>query len=501
MKKLGKLSVLAILGMLVGMTFFSAAPAAAIVVQTEWVDQFGTSVNDWGHHPQPMVYGGHLYIAGMTDGALPGQTSAGGRDNFIRKYDLNGNVIWTRQFGTNSKYAGGFEDDIKMAVGDTGIYAGGRAAGSLHGQKHYGYIDGYVCKFDFDGNLKWTDQFGTGFVDPIHAIAYHSSGVYVTGNSYQHIPGAIGSGDIFIRKYSFDGVVQWTRQYGSFDDDGHAIYVDDSGIYISGRKSTYAGFYGWDIHVQKHDLNGNLIWQRTLGEALTRYEYGLGVAATSQGIYFSAYTQGTLPGETSSGGQDAVIGKYDHSGNLVWLNQFGTSGDEYARLLMDSTGLYTYGDTTGAFPGQTNAGGHDAFVRKYDFDGNELWTFQYGTPADEGASFYTDSTGMYLAGYTTGAIPGETNNGGTDAFVVKFSSGCTMTQLIDMINNAGLSKGITQSLLSKVTAAQKSYDKGKDKTGDNQMKAFINEVEALKGKKIPAATADQFISTANCVIT
>jgi hypothetical protein len=501
MRKIGKLSVLVIVGMFLGMSLLSAAPAAAVVVQTDWIDQYGTTATDYGHANQPKVHNGYLYVAGTTRGVMPGQTSYGGQDCFIRKYDLSGNPIWTRQFGTNSVYAGGFEDDVKLTVGDTGIYVGGRAAGSLFGQTHYGWIDGYVCKYDFNGNLIWTDQFGTSSVDPIHAITYHSTGVYATGNSYRHIPGAIGSGDIFIRKYSFDGTVQWTRQYGSFDEDGHAIYVDNSGIYISGRKSTYAGFYGWDIHVQKHDLNGNLIWQRTLGETLTRYEYGLGVAATSQGIYFSAYTQGTLQGETSSGGQDAVIGMYDHSGNLVWLDQFGTSGDEYANMMMDSTGLYAYGATTGTFPGVTSFGGYDAFVRKYDFNGNVLWTFQYGTPADDGAAFYTDSTGMYLAGYTMGTLPGETSYGSADGFVAKLNSGCTIAQLIDMINNAGLPKGTTQSLLAKVYAAQKSYDKGKDNTGDNQMNAFINEVEALRGKKIPAATADQFIAKANCIMT
>ena len=37
------------------------------------------------------------YIGG---GTLPGQTTAGGIDAFVRKYDPNGTEMWTRQFGT-----------------------------------------------------------------------------------------------------------------------------------------------------------------------------------------------------------------------------------------------------------------------------------------------------------------------------------------------------------------------------------------------------------------
>ena len=37
---------------------------------------------------------------------LPGQTSAGGRDTYLRKYDANGNEFWTRQFGTAGMDAG-----------------------------------------------------------------------------------------------------------------------------------------------------------------------------------------------------------------------------------------------------------------------------------------------------------------------------------------------------------------------------------------------------------
>ena len=52
------------------------------------------------------------------------------------------------------------------------------------------------------------------------------------------------------------------------------------------------------------------------------------------------------------------------------------------------------------------------FVRKYDTDGKELWTRQFGsTSYDYGYGVAVDGSGVYVAGYTTGALPGQTSAG------------------------------------------------------------------------------------------
>src|SRR5258706_7194452 len=59
-----------------------------------------------------------------------------------------------------------------------------------------------------------------------------------------------------------------------------------------------------------------------------------------------------------------------------WVRQFGTIGNDSGQALTaDANGnLFVAGKTDGAFPGQTNAGGSNAFVSKYDANGNEVWT-------------------------------------------------------------------------------------------------------------------------------
>jgi hypothetical protein len=86
--------------------------------------------------------------------------------------------------------------------------------------------------------------------------------------------------------------------------------------------------------------------------------------------------------------------------DFVWINQFGTSLVEFATgVAADSSGVYVAGSTAGALPGQSSAGGRDAYLRKYDFSGAELWTRLFGTPSFDGVgigALATDATGIYV---------------------------------------------------------------------------------------------------------
>ena len=66
--------------------------ASAATLQTEWIDQFG-SVEDVYDVSYAIDSDGDIYIAGLVSGTLPGQTSAGEEDAFVRKYDSQGNIL------------------------------------------------------------------------------------------------------------------------------------------------------------------------------------------------------------------------------------------------------------------------------------------------------------------------------------------------------------------------------------------------------------------------
>jgi Ca2+-binding RTX toxin-like protein len=101
----------------------------------------------------------------------------------------------------------------------------------------------------------------------------------------------------------------------------------------------------------------------------------------------------------------------------------GSSGREEANTL--STGadgsIYVSGYTTGNLDGQTKSGSLDAFITKYNADGTKVWTKLLGSLGyDQAHDVTTDSNGdVYIAGYTEGNLDGQTKSGNGDAFITK----------------------------------------------------------------------------------
>ena len=104
-----------------------------------------------------------------------------------------------------------------MATDITGVYVGGTTDGTLPGQTTAGNSDAFVRKYSPSGDLMWTRQFGTAVDDLISGVAVHSSGVYVVGYTNGTFPGAPnGSGaDVYIAKLAPEtGNLVWVRQFG-----------------------------------------------------------------------------------------------------------------------------------------------------------------------------------------------------------------------------------------------------------------------------------------------
>jgi len=382
-----------------------------------WTRQFGTSSADQAFGVATDAEG-NVYAAGYTFGDLEG-AGAGNADAFVRSYDGEGSLRWTRQFGTSA-------DDEAFGVAtdvEGNVYAAGYTRGDLEGP-NAGGADVFIRSYDRDGSLRWTRQFGTSSEDVASGVATDASGnVYVTGYTLGDLEGPnAGSEDAFIRSYDRDGSLRWTRQFGTSSEDvATGVATDASGnVYVTGY--TYGALDGAnsgfvDVFVRSYDSAGGLRWTRQFGTGSGDVANGVATDASGN-VFIAGGTLGSLEG-TSAGSEDAFVRSYDGEGSVRWTRQFGTSSSDVANgVATDASGnVYAAGSTGGALEG-AEFGTFDAFIRSYDSEGGPRWTRQFGTSSGDVANDVAigANRGVLATGYTFGALEGA-NAGAGDAFI------------------------------------------------------------------------------------
>jgi hypothetical protein len=286
-----------------------------------------------------------IYVAGHTYGAFSGHTNAGSTDVYLRKYDFNGNLLWTRQYGsTGADYAFGVSSDF------SGVYVAGITYGTLPGQSRLGSSDAILIKYDHNGNQRWAKQFGTTGSDNAHAVHANPSAIYVAGYTFGILPGETRKGmdDIFVVKFNRSGQTIWGKQYGTTRSDrAYTMTGDPSGnVYVAGH--TYTNRGDADIYSIKLNSSGTLLWPIQYGT--TANDFCRGISVYSSKVYLTGYTYGTLPGETRQGHFDAFLISYDTAGNHAWDMQLGTiKRDEGQGVVADFAAVYVAGNTLGVF--------------------------------------------------------------------------------------------------------------------------------------------------------
>ena len=130
---------------------------------------------------------------------------------------------------------------------------------------------------------------------------------------------------------------------------------------------------------------------------------------------------------------DAFISKYDANGNLIWLKQLGDNlGTTSATSIkIDQTGnIYVVGFTSVGLNGNVQKGPvNDAFIAKYDISGNLIWLTQLGDSSSNtsGSSVSIDSkSNIYMIGTANGQLSGTTGLGSQDTFVAMVDSSTGM---------------------------------------------------------------------------
>jgi uncharacterized delta-60 repeat protein len=396
--------------------------------QVIWTKLLGTSSYDEAYS---LTTGsdGAIYVAGVTTDNLDEQVNSGDGDAFVTKYNTDGTKAWTKLLGGSD-----YDEAYSLTTGSDGaIYVAGYTYINLDGQVNSGNNDAFVTKYNTDGTKAWTKLLGGSSYDIAYSLTTGSDGaIYVAGYTRGNLDGQVNSGgvDAFVTKYNTDGTKVWTKLLGtSGTDNAYSLTTgSDGAIYVAGLTTgnldgqTNSGSN--DAFVTKYNTDGTKAWTKLLGSSVNDYAQSL-TTGSDGAIYVAGYTDGNLDGQVNSGGVDAFVTKYNTDGTKVWTKLLGSSVNDYAYSLTTGSdgAIYVAGFTEGNLDGQTNSGGDDAFVTKYNTDGTKAWTkLLGGSSFDIAQSLTTGSDGaIYVAGFTTGNPDGQVNSGSIDAFVVKLN--------------------------------------------------------------------------------
>lgn len=336
---------------------------------------------------------------------------------------------WTRIMG-GSSYDYGY---AVCADSARNVYSAGCTFGTFDSQTNMGFTDLCLTKYSSDGTRLWSRIWGSSGFDYGQALAIDSANnTYVAGYTDNGFDGQANSGgnDLCLTKHSSGGAKQWTRIWGSGNDDyAQSASVDGAGnVYVAGY--TLGAFDGqtntgyWDFCLTKYNSSGTKQWSRIWGSP--DYDMALAVAVDTTGnIYVAGQTKGSIDGQSPAGDWDICLTKFNSAGTRVWSKLWGSIRTDWGSGLAIALGsVYVSGYTDGSFDGQSNNGGNDFFVTRLTTDGTRLWSRIWGSATNDTAyAASADPAGnVCVSGCTEGAFDGQSNAGGWDLCMSKVSS-------------------------------------------------------------------------------
>ncbi|HEX6431068.1 MAG TPA: IPT/TIG domain-containing protein, partial [Niastella sp.] len=219
-----------------------------------------------------------------------------------------------------------------------------------------------------------------------------SDGGYITvartlSNNSGDVGVSKGNSDIWVVKTDADGNKVWQKTYGGSGGDYPTAITGtaDGGVVIAGyTNSSNSGDVGLnhgydDAWIFKLDANGNLLWQKTFGDAISNFAQDI-ISSGDGGFIVAGLTY-------VSTHRDVWIFKLDANGNLLWQKTFGGSDEEYTSAITASGdgGFVVTATTASNNTGDvgSNHGNFDMWVVKFDANGNLVWQKTLGGSEDE----------------------------------------------------------------------------------------------------------------------
>lgn len=272
------------------------------------------------------------------------------------KMDSNQNVIWIKsvrgQVNKNSKALAIDGEGNSYVIG---VYFGTIDFDGIQLSSSEVFSSAYLVKIDNNGNYVWAKNIkcnpSSGMESAqTRSVACDNLGNIVIGGDFQgstlNLDGTLlaNLGNVsyqsndFIAKYNSDGNVLWVKNVGSLKnsvcdfqlsiDDANAVLVTtgiNNDTLIFGNDTLINPIpLSNEMLIAKFDNQGNEIWARTLcPQANNSGSYGMSVTSDNKNnVYVGGSYSGLIEGSNrwSIGVNDAFIMKYDKDGNFNWIN-------------------------------------------------------------------------------------------------------------------------------------------------------------------------------------
>jgi len=219
---------------------------------------------------------------------------------------------------------------------------------------------------------------------------------------------------------SFSQNYVWAKGEGGIGNDAaYSVTSDEAGnTYVTGNLAGVADFSGitaqgngvYEIVIAKYSPTGNLIWVKTAGGKGN--DVGYAIQYQNGYLYLGGKFEDTAYFENttliSRGDGDAFVAKYDNNGNLIWVRGGGGQRLDYVSglTLDDNGGIYVSGtyQSSAIFDGSpistTNIFG-ESFIAAYNNNGALQWV-----KSSAGTAFnllkgiaYDNNGGLFITGY------------------------------------------------------------------------------------------------------
>ena len=343
--------------------------------ELRWTRQLGTTGSEV-ISALTVDYANRIIVCGYTTGSLAAHHK-GDLDGIVAKFSPSGKLLWIKQYALSTPawdYPAGVAVDAA-----NNIFVVGYTEGSL-ARASFGYRDYFLAKFSPEGRLLWRRQYGGPDLDAAYSVASDALGnIFISGFTRNSLDGVNqGASDAFVAKYSNDGDRLWIRQFGTSETEGVSGLATDSNgnVAIGGRTSGSLGGAHrgkTDAFVAKLSGDGALLWVRQLASRAFERLYDIAVDPKDN-ILAVGHTDGILgsneaaPPDRSDdlySAEDAFIAKYNAAGDLLWIDQFGSSQLEggFGVAADSDSNVLAVGFTGGDLAG-TNQGKDDAFLVK-----------------------------------------------------------------------------------------------------------------------------------------